>query len=157
MPGYIHRYRAWAALGLEWTEADQLYAEREIRRSVRHIAQAAPLLSRDHLLLAFDELPRFANVGSLPTMERLISALNEAGHLTARVPDLRPFIATLAPFEAVIESCNPCNQPNEGSLISSSGEGSNGVALSMISEPIVRYYGHSRAFLIEGFLCLSSL
>jgi hypothetical protein len=36
-------------------------------------------------------------------MERLISALNEAGHLTARVPDLRPFVATLAPFDAVIE------------------------------------------------------
>lgn len=89
-------------LGLEWTEADQIYAEREIRRSVRHIAQAAPLLSRNHLLLAFDELPRFANVGSLPTMERLISELNEAGYLTARVPDLRPFIATLAPFETVI-------------------------------------------------------
>ena len=92
-----------AILGLDWTEADQLYAEREIRRSVRHIAQAAPLLSQDHLLLAFDELPRYANVGSLPTMERLIGALNEAGHLTARVPDLRPFIATLAPFETVIE------------------------------------------------------
>ena len=91
-----------ASLGLEWTEADQLYAEREIRRSVRHIAQAAPLLSRDHLLLAFDELPRFANVSSLPTMDRLINALNEEGHLTARVPDLRPFIATLAPFETVI-------------------------------------------------------
>ena len=90
-------------LGLKWTEADQLYAEREIRRSVRHIAQAAPLLSRNHLLLAFDELPRFANVGSLPTMERLISELNEAGYLTARVPDLRPFIATLAPFETVID------------------------------------------------------
>ena len=90
-------------LGLKWTDEDQLYAEREIRRSVRHIAQAAPLLSREHLLLAFDELPRFANVGSLPTMERLIDALNEAGHLTARIPDLRPFIATLAPFETVIE------------------------------------------------------
>ena len=90
-------------LGLEWTEADQIYAEREIRRSVRHIAQAAPLLSRNHLLLAFDELPRFANVGSLPTMERLICELNEAGYLTARVPDLRPFIATLAPFETVID------------------------------------------------------
>ena len=36
-------------------------------------------------------------------MERLIGALNEAGHLTARIPDLRPFIATLAPFETVIE------------------------------------------------------
>ena len=90
-------------LGLKWTDEDQLYAEREIRRSVRHIAQAAPLLSREHLLLPFDELPRLANVGSLPTMERLIGALNEAGHLTARIPDLRPFIATLAPFETVIE------------------------------------------------------
>ncbi len=89
--------------GVEWTEADQLYAEREIRRSVRHIALAAPLLSGDHLLLAFDQLPRLANVGSLPTMERLIDALNDEGHLTARVPDLRPFIATKAPFESVIE------------------------------------------------------
>ena len=92
-----------SAHGLEWTEADQLYAEREIRRSVRHIALAAPLLSGDHLLLAFDQLPRLADVGSLPTMERLIDALNEAGHMTARVPDLRPFIATKAPFETVIE------------------------------------------------------
>ncbi|MGB1487113.1 MAG: hypothetical protein ACPG83_00790, partial [Candidatus Poseidoniaceae archaeon] len=75
----------------------------EIRRSVRHIALAAPLLSGDHLLLAFDQLPRLANVGSLPTMERLIDALNDEGHLTARVPDLRPFIATKAPFESVIE------------------------------------------------------
>ena len=91
-------------IGLEWSEADQLYAEREIRRSVRYIAQAASLLSSEHLLLAFDQLPRFAGVGSLPTMERLIDALNEAGHLSARVPDLRPFIATHAPFETVLET-----------------------------------------------------
>ena len=89
-------------LGLEWSEADQLYAEREIRRSVRHISDAAPLLSADHLLLAFDQLPRLADVGSLPTMEQLIEALRKAGHQTARVPDLRPFIATQAPFETVI-------------------------------------------------------
>jgi hypothetical protein len=37
-------------------------------------------------------------------MERLIDALNEAGHKTARVPDLRPFIATHAPFETVLET-----------------------------------------------------
>ena len=91
------------ALGLEWSDADHLYAEREIRRSVRHIADAAPLLSGDHLLLAFDQIPRLANVGSLPTMERLIEALNGAGHPTARAPDLRPFIATQAPFNAVID------------------------------------------------------
>lgn len=90
--------------GLTWSESDQIYAEREIRRSVRHIAEAAPLLSTDHLLLAFDQLPRLANVGSLPTMERLIEALRSAGHETARVPDLRPFIATHAPFEDVIET-----------------------------------------------------
>ena len=90
--------------GLEWTDSDQVYAEREIRRSVRHIAQAAPLLSGEHLLLAYDQLPRMAEVGSLPTMERLIDALNEAGHLTARVPDLRPFLATKAPFKAVIDA-----------------------------------------------------
>ena len=45
-----------------------------------------------------------ADVGSLPTMERLIDALNEAGHQTARVPDLRPFIATHAPFDTVLEA-----------------------------------------------------
>lgn len=93
-----------AQKGLEWSEADQVYAEREIRRSVRHIANAAPLMSSEHLLLPFDQLPRLADVGSLPTMERLIDALNEAGHKTARVPDLRPFIATHAPFETVLET-----------------------------------------------------
>ena len=56
------------------------------------------------MLLAFDQLPRFAGVGSLPSMERLIDALNGAGHLSARVPDLRPFIATHAPFETVLET-----------------------------------------------------
>ncbi|MGB1985125.1 MAG: hypothetical protein ACPHS8_01625, partial [Candidatus Poseidoniaceae archaeon] len=90
--------------GLQWSEDDQVYAEREIRRSVRHIADAAPLLSSEHLLLPFDLLPRLADVGSLPTMERLIDALNEAGHQTARVPDLRPFIATHAPFDTVLET-----------------------------------------------------
>ena len=89
-------------IGLEWSEG-QLYAEREIRRSVRYIAQAASLLSSEHLLLAFDQLPD-SQAGSLPTMERLIDALNEAGHLSARVPDLRPFIATHAPFETVLET-----------------------------------------------------
>jgi hypothetical protein len=81
-----------------------VYAEREIRRSVRHIADAAQLLSSEHLLLPFDLLPRLADVGSLPTMERLIDALNETGNQTARVPDLRPFIATHAPFETVLET-----------------------------------------------------
>ena len=90
--------------GLQWSEDDQVYAEREIRRSVRHIADAAPLLSSEHLLLPFDLLPRLADVGSLPTMERLIATLNEAGHQTARVPDLRPFIATHAPFDTVLEA-----------------------------------------------------
>ena len=90
--------------GLQWSEDDHVYAEREIRRSVRHIADAAPLLSSEHLLLPFDLLPRLADVGSLPTMERLIDALNEAGHPTARVPDLRPFIATHAPFDTVLET-----------------------------------------------------
>ena len=76
----------------------------QIRRSVRYIAHAAPLLSSEHLLLAFDQLPRFAGVGSLPSMERLLDVLNEAGHLSARVPDIRPFIATHAPFETVLEA-----------------------------------------------------
>ena len=90
--------------GLDWSDDDQLYAEREIRRSVRHIAQAAPVLSTDHLLLPFDMLPGLAGVGSLPKIDRLVNALNDAGYASARVPDLRPFVATHAPFDTVIKT-----------------------------------------------------
>ena len=46
--------------GLAWTEQDSEYAAREIRRSVRHIAASANLLSTEHLLLSLDAMPRLA-------------------------------------------------------------------------------------------------
>ena len=39
----------------------------------------------------------------MPSMVDLIAALNEEGYRTARVPDLRPYIATKAPYEVVLE------------------------------------------------------
>ena len=90
-------------VGLEWSELDQLYAERELRRSVRYISDASSLLSSEHLLLPYDQIAPSAKAASLPSMIDLISALNQEGYLTARVPDLRPFIATKAPYEVVLE------------------------------------------------------
>ena len=89
--------------GLEWSELDQVYAERELRRSVRYISDASPLLSSEHLLLPYDQIAPWANAASMPSMVDLITALNEDGFLTARVPDLRPYIATKAPYESVLE------------------------------------------------------
>ena len=90
-------------IGLEWSDLDQVYAERELRRSVRYISDASSLLSSEHLLLPYDQIAPWAKAGSMPSMIDLIEALNEAGYLTARVPDLRPYIATKAPYEVVLE------------------------------------------------------
>ena len=88
---------------LEWSDLDQVYAERELRRSVRYISEASSLLSSEHLLLPYDQIAPWAKATSMPSMIDLIAALNGEGHLTARVPDLRPYIATKAPYEAVLE------------------------------------------------------
>ncbi|MED6338716.1 MAG: hypothetical protein VYC12_06785, partial [Candidatus Thermoplasmatota archaeon] len=45
---------------LEWIEKDVEYAAREMVRSVKHIADAADLLSREHLLLSLNAMPRLA-------------------------------------------------------------------------------------------------
>jgi tRNA G26 N,N-dimethylase Trm1 len=90
--------------GLEWSDADQEYAQRELRRSVRYIAQAADLMSREHLLLHMDDLPNMASVGQAPKMETLFTALHEAGFAAARVPDIDPFFVTDAPLEQVLET-----------------------------------------------------
>jgi tRNA G26 N,N-dimethylase Trm1 len=102
--------------GLEWSETDIEHSERELRRSVRYIASAADLMSREHLLLNLDSLPRWAGVGGAPKMERLISRLYEAGFAAARLPDLEPLLVTDAPFEVVLEQVRANqNQPNDGS------------------------------------------
>jgi tRNA (guanine26-N2/guanine27-N2)-dimethyltransferase len=89
--------------GLEWDEADQEYSQREVRRSVRYIADAADLMSREHLLLHIDDLPNMAGVTHAPKMEVLFASLREHGHCAARVPDIDPFFVTDAPLEAVLE------------------------------------------------------
>ena len=79
------------------------YSARELRRSVRYISQAADLMSREHLLLNLDSLPKWAGVGGAPKIEKLISSLCDSGYSAARIPDIEPLLATDAPFEIVLE------------------------------------------------------
>ncbi len=89
--------------GLVWGDDDIEHSAREVRRGVRYIAEAADLMSRDHLLLSLDALPRLCKVGGAPKMEKLLTALTAAGHNAARYPDLEPMLVTDAPFEAVVQ------------------------------------------------------
>jgi hypothetical protein len=89
--------------GLEWSDADVEYSGRELRRSVRYISDAADLMSREHLLLNLDSLPRWAGVGGAPKLEKLIASLIGAGYCAARLPDLEPLLITDAPFDTVLE------------------------------------------------------
>ena len=101
------------AQGLQWSDEDTNHSARELRRSVRYIADAAELMSREHLLLNLDALPRLAGVGGAPKMEKLLSALVEAGYAAARYPDLEPMLVTDAPFESVIEVVRMCHASTE--------------------------------------------
>lgn len=96
--------KAHREAGLVWTEDDQEYAQRELRRSVRYIAEAADLMSREHTLYHMDDLPNMAGVGQAPKMEALFTGLDEAGFSAARVPDIDPFFVTDASFEEVMET-----------------------------------------------------
>ena len=95
----LHAHRA---AGLVWSDADQEYAQRELRRSVRYIAEAADLMSREHTLYHMDDLPNMAGTGQAPKMEALFAALHEAGFAAARVPDIDPFFVTDAAFTEVM-------------------------------------------------------
>ena len=89
--------------GLEWSDDDVEYSTRELRRSVRYISDAADLMSREHLLLNLDSLPRWAGVSGPPKLEKLITGLIEEGYCAARLPDLEPLLITDAPFNTVLE------------------------------------------------------
>ena len=89
--------------GLVWGDDDIEHSAREVRRGVRYIAEAADLMSRNHLLLSLDALPRLCKVGGAPKMEKLLTALTAAGHNAARYPDLEPMLVTDAPFDAVVQ------------------------------------------------------
>lgn len=90
-------------VGLEWSAEDVEYSTRELRRSVRYISEAADLMSREHLLLNLDSLPRWAGIGGAPKLEKLIASLIEDGHCAARLPDLEPLLITDAPFKTVLQ------------------------------------------------------
>ncbi len=100
--------------GLVWSEADQEYAQRELRRSVRYIAEAADLMSKEHTLYHMDDLPNMAGTGQAPKMEVLFTALDEAGFSAARVPDIDPFFVTDASFADVMATTR--------ALVGSSGD-----------------------------------
>ena len=89
--------------GLRWDDNDTDHAQRELRRSVRHIAEAADLMSREHALYHMDDVPNMAGTGQAPKMEALFEALVNEGYAAARVPDIDPFFVTDAPHETVLK------------------------------------------------------
>ena len=88
--------------GLEWSDKDIEYATREMKRSVKHISAAADLLSRNHLLLSLNSMPRLAGTKGAPKLDDVISDLIELGHGAARYPDMEPMFVTDADFDEVI-------------------------------------------------------
>ncbi|MGY8735847.1 MAG: hypothetical protein ACKVHN_07300, partial [Candidatus Poseidoniales archaeon] len=72
------------ASGLVWNDEDIEYSQRELRRSVRYIADAADLMSRNHLLINLDSLPKWAGTGGAPKMEKIIAALQQLNFAAAR-------------------------------------------------------------------------
>ena len=87
---------------LEWIEKDVEYATREMVRSVKHIADAADLLSREHLLLSLNAMPRLAGTKGAPKMDDVVNDLIALGHSAARYPDMNPMFITDAEFETVL-------------------------------------------------------
>lgn len=100
------------ASGLVWNDEDIEYSQRELRRSVRYIADAADLMSRDHLLINLDSLPKWAGTGGAPKMEKIIAALQQLNFAAARLPDLEPVFVTDAAFTDVIKIVRQLWKPN---------------------------------------------
>ena len=100
------------ASGLVWNDEDIEYSQRELRRSVRYIADAADLMSREHLLINLDSLPKWAGTGGAPKMEKIIAALQQLNFAAARLPDLEPVFVTDAAFTDVIKIVQQLWNPN---------------------------------------------
>jgi len=100
------------ASGLVWNDDDIEYSQRELRRSVRYIADAADLMSRNHLLINLDSLPKWAGTGGAPKMEKIIAALKQLNFDAARLPDLEPVFVTDATFTDVIKIVRQLWTPN---------------------------------------------
>ena len=93
-----------SALGLEWSDEDAEHAQRELRRSVRHIAEASEVMGRPHQIYHMDSLPNMAGMPHGPRLADLVALLKQEGHLAARLPDIDPFVVTNAPFEGVVKA-----------------------------------------------------
>ncbi|MDP6333499.1 MAG: hypothetical protein QF479_02575 [Candidatus Poseidoniaceae archaeon] len=91
------------SVGLDWNDTDLEYATRELCRSVRHISKAADLMSREHLLLNLDSLPKWSGTSGAPKMGVLIEHLIKKGHCAARAPDSEPVFVTDATFQEVVK------------------------------------------------------
>ena len=96
-------YRMAKNCGLDWDENDLEYAKRELIRSVKHISNASKIMSRDHLLVNLDSLPKWSNTSGAPKMDKLIEAIKQNGFYAARVPDLEPLLATDINFNELIK------------------------------------------------------
>ena len=108
-PAQLQQMRA---SGLVWDDEDIEYSQRELRRSVRYIADAADLMSRNHLLINLDSLPKWAGTGGAPKMEKIIAALQQLNFAAARLPDLEPVFVTDAAFADVIKIVQEMWTPN---------------------------------------------
>ena len=69
---------------------------------IRDSADAADLLSREHLLLSLNAMPRLAGTKGAPKMEDVVNDLIALGHSAARYPDMDPMFITDAEFETVL-------------------------------------------------------
>ena len=90
--------------GLVWDDSDIEYSKRELRRSVRHIASAAPIMAKDHLMLNLDSMASWCGNGQSPSLDKLFATLKEKGYLASRVQDIDPVFVTDAPFDIVSAS-----------------------------------------------------
>ena len=79
------------------SDEDTEYAKRELRRSVRYIADAADLMAREHTLYHMDDLPNMAGTGRHQKMRRCLKRSKK--QITAPLESLM-----LTPFET---GCTP--------------------------------------------------
>jgi len=70
---------------------------------VRHISESADLLSKEHLLVAIDDVGIAAGIGQIPSMKKIKSGLENRGFKMAHCQMPEPMFATDADWETVLE------------------------------------------------------
>ena len=87
----------------DWNDFDTEHSQREIERTVRHISESADLLSKEHLLVAIDDVGIAAGIGQIPSMKKIKSGLENRGFKMAHCQMPEPMFATDADWETVLE------------------------------------------------------